>query len=88
MLEKPDMYSNLPDVALSSYLRNAGDLLADESALLGAISKNILAAGETLNNKVIIAKLLAALEKEDNIVSADIIRKTLEIVVDHTMDDA
>ena len=40
-----------------------------------------------LNNKAIILWLIQALESTDDVVTADVIRKTLEIVVGYTMDD-
>ncbi len=87
MLQKTDIHAYLPDTALSAYFRNAGDMLAEESALLGAVIRSILASGEHLTNKAIILKLIEALESIDDVVTSDIIRKTLEIVVDHTTDD-
>jgi hypothetical protein len=87
MLQKTDIHAYLPDTALSVYFRNAGDMLAEESALLGAVIRSILASGEHLTNKAIILKLIEALESIDDVVTSDIIRKTLEIVVDHTTDD-
>lgn len=87
MLQKTDIHAYLPDTALSAYFRNAGDMLAEESALLGAVVRSILASGSPLTNKAIILKLIDALESIDDVVTSDIIRKTLEIVVDHTTDD-
>ncbi|WP_259461982.1 biofilm development regulator YmgB/AriR family protein [Enterobacter sp. R1(2018)] len=87
MLQKTDIHAYLPDTALSAYFRNAGDMLAEESALLGAVIRSILASGSPLTNKAIILKLIDALESIDDVVTSDIIRKTLEIVVDHTTDD-
>jgi hypothetical protein len=40
-----------------------------------------------LTNKAIILWLINALETTDDVVMADVIRKTLEIVVGYTMDD-
>ncbi|WP_435930579.1 biofilm development regulator YmgB/AriR family protein [Dryocola sp. BD613] len=87
MLQKSDIHAYLPDTALSAYFRNAGDLLAEESALLGAAIRSILASDGHLTNKAIILRLINALESVDDVVASDIIRKTLEIVVDHTSDD-
>lgn len=36
MIEKSDLYKNLPNKTLSDYFRNAGDLLAEEALILGA----------------------------------------------------
>ncbi|GAL58135.1 putative two-component system connector protein AriR [Pseudescherichia vulneris NBRC 102420] len=85
--QSSDLFETLPDTALSAYFRNAGDVLADESAVLGVVVRSILASGGHLNNKAIILHLIQAIETTDDVVKSDIIRKTLEIVVDHTMDD-
>lgn len=87
MLKASGIYADLPDSALSEYFRNAGDMLADESAILGAVISAILASDEQLTNKAIILGLIEALEATSDVVTGDIIRKTLEIVVDHTLDD-
>ena len=48
---------------------------------------SILQSEGHLNNKAIILWLIQALETTDDVVTADVIRKTLEIVVGYTMDD-
>lgn len=73
--------------SLSEYFRTSGEALAEESALLGQVINSIIAADGHLTNKAIIARLIEILELTDNVVSADVIRKTLEIVLDHTVDD-
>ena len=87
MLQKSDIHTYLPDTALSAYFLNAGDMLMDECALLGVVIRSILASEGQLTNKAIILRLIDALESTDDVVTSDIIRKTLEIVVDHTTDD-
>jgi hypothetical protein len=87
MLHKTDIHTYLPDTALSAYFRHAGDMLADEYALLGAVTRSILASDGYITHKAIIRQLIVALESTDDVVTIDIIRKTLEIVVDHTTDD-
>lgn len=62
-------------------------MLADESAMLGAVIRSMLAGGEPLTNKTIILRLMELLESTDDVVKGDVIRKTLEIIVDHTTDD-
>lgn len=85
---KPAQYNiNLPDTALSDYFRSAGDLLTEEQAILGAAIRNIMASGSPLTNKEIILRLIDEIETTNDVVKIDIIRKTLEIVVDHTLDD-
>lgn len=87
MTQQPDIYSALPDHSLSDYFRHAGDVLAEEAIVLGAAIRHILIKGEHINNKNIILSLVQRLEVTDDVVHADVIRKTLEIVVGHTMDD-
>lgn len=84
MHQQPDIYAGLQDTALSDYFRNAGDKLVDESAVMSLAINSILQSEGHLNNKAIILWLIQALE---SMVTADVIRKTLEIVVGYTMDD-
>ncbi|HAT2284517.1 TPA: two-component-system connector protein AriR [Citrobacter freundii] len=85
--QQPDIYSALPDHVLSDYFRHAGDALAEEAIVLGAAIRDILIKGQHINNKNIIISLVQTLEVTDDVVHSDVIRKTLEIVVGHTMDD-
>lgn len=87
MRPQPDFYTALNDKALSNYFRNAGDMLAEESAVLGAAVRGIISSGELLTNKSIILSLIHLLECTDDVVQSDVIRKTLEIVVGYTSDD-
>jgi hypothetical protein len=48
---------------------------------------SILESEGHLSNKAIILWLITALETTRDVVTADVIRKTLEIVVSYTMDD-
>jgi probable RcsB/C two-component-system connector, global regulator of biofilm formation and acid-resistance len=82
-----DVYAGFHDTALSEYFRNAGDKLAEESAIFAAAVSCIMASEGHLTNKAIILWLINALETTDDVVTSDIIRKTLEIVVGYTMDD-
>jgi len=86
MHQQPDIYAGLQDTALSDYFRNAGDKLVDESAVMSLAINSILQSEGHLNNKAIILWLIQALESTDDVVTADVIRKTLEIVVGYTMD--
>lgn len=87
MIQESTTYTNMPDNALTSYFRNAGELLAEESQLLGSVVNSIIASQEFLTNKAIIMRLMAALKTSEDAVKSDVIRKTLEIVVNHTTDD-
>lgn len=87
MLQKSDFYEELPDPVLSSYFRHSNGLLVEEWALLESVIGAILAAKEPLTNKAIILRLIQEIETTQDVIKADIIRKTLEIIVDHTQDD-
>lgn len=87
MIEKSEPYKNLPNKTLSDYFRNAGDLLAEEAIILGGVIRSILAYDGQVTNKAIILRLINLMENTEDVVRKDILRKTLEIVVDHTMDD-
>ena len=85
--QHPDIYASLSDNALGEHFRTAGDRLADESAILAAAIGSIMATEGHITNKGLILWLIKTLETTDDVVSADAIRRTLEIVVAHTMDD-
>lgn len=57
------------------------------SAVMSLAIDSILSSDGHLSNKALILWLINALETTDNVVTADVIRKTLEIVVGYTMDD-
>lgn len=87
MLQQYDFYQSIQNKALSEHFLKAGDMLAEEAEILGGAVRHLMAAGETINNKNIISALILSLETTDDVVAADVIRKTLEIVVDYTLDD-
>lgn len=87
MIQQPDIYSALLDHSLSEHFRHAGEVLAEEAIVLGSAIRHILVRGESINNKNIILALVQRLEVTTDVVHADVIRNTLEIVVGHTIDD-
>lgn len=87
MIDQAEQDQNLPDRALRDYFQNAGDMLAEEAAILGGVIRSILAYEGQISNKAIIQRLINLLENTEDVVQGDVIRKTLEIVVDHTLDD-
>ena len=87
IIQESEAYTNLPDNTLTNYFRKAGEMLAEESLLLGTVVNSIIASQEPLTNKAIIVRLMAALKTTQDAVKCDVIRKTLEIVVNHTTDD-
>ena len=80
-------YENLPDISLAEYFRSGGDTLADESAVLGAAIRGVLATGERITHKALILELIKMIETTEDVIKSDIVRHTLEIVVHHTTDD-
>ncbi|MGY6027387.1 Two-component-system connector protein AriR [Phytobacter sp. AG2a] len=87
MFDPTEQYANLPDSALTDYFKNAGEMLAEEAAILGGVIRSILAYEGQITNKAIILRLINLLENTEDVVTGDVVRKTLEIVVDHTLDD-
>ena len=87
MLDTTVGYENLPDVTLADYFRSGGDMLVEESAILGAVMRRVLASGERITHKALILELIKMLEHTKDVVKSDVIRHTLEIVVHHTTDD-
>ena len=81
MIQQPDIYSALRDHSLSDHFRHSGEVLSEEAIVLGSAIRHILMRGESINNKNIILFLV------QDVVLADVIRNTLEIVVGYTMDD-
>lgn len=86
MLEDTTIHNAISDKALSSYFRSSGNLL-EESAVLGQAVTNLMLSGDNVNNKNIILSLIHSLETTSDILKADVIRKTLEIVLRYTADD-
>ncbi|EIH4151685.1 TPA: biofilm/acid-resistance regulator AriR [Escherichia coli] len=87
MLEDTTIHNAITDKALASYFRSSGNLLEEESAVLGQAVTNLMFSGDNVNNKNIILSLIHSLETTSDILKADVIRKTLEIVLRYTADD-
>ncbi|WP_244579800.1 biofilm/acid-resistance regulator YmgB/AriR [Escherichia coli] len=81
------IHNAITDKALASYFRSSGNLLEEESAVLGQAVTNLMLSGDNVNNKNIILSLIHSLETTSDILKADVIRKTLEIVLRYTADD-
>ena len=78
---QPEYHSAFLESALSEYFRHAGDRFAEESAVFSTAVRCVLASEGHLSNKAIILWLIQTLEATHDVVQADVIRKTLEIVV-------
>lgn len=87
MQEQSYGYENLPDASLAEYFRSGGNLLSEESAILGAAIRRISAAEQRITHKALILELIKMIETTKDVVISDVIRNTLEIVVHHTTDD-
>ncbi|MEZ3498170.1 biofilm/acid-resistance regulator YmgB/AriR [Pantoea sp. KPR_PJ] len=75
------------DKEIADYFNVAANKAASEMEMLGLIVAEILQAGMPVTNKAIIAKLINRLELESDVVTLDIYRQLLELVVHKTPDD-
>ncbi len=87
MFQQSTFHAMLPDSGLLEYFRNSGDRFVEEFAVLQLAINAILVSEKHISHKAIILWLVKALETTDDVVMADVIRQTLEIVVSYTMDD-
>ncbi|VDL23950.1 putative two-component-system connector protein AriR [Escherichia coli] len=74
MLEDTTIHNAITDKALASYFRSSGNLLEEESAVLGQAVTNLMLSGDNVNNKNIILSLIHS-ETTSDILKADVIRK-------------
>ncbi|WP_017348923.1 biofilm development regulator YmgB/AriR family protein [Pantoea sp. A4] len=82
-----DLYSALPNIELAEHFRNASVALNEEAAVLDIIIRNVLAVEGRVSNKSVIISIVKALESTTDVAQADVLRRTLEIVVGYTPDD-
>ncbi|GCV39685.1 biofilm development regulator YmgB/AriR family protein [Escherichia coli] len=78
MLEDTTIHNAISDKALSSYFRSSGNLLEEESAVLGQAVTNLMLSGDNVNNKNIILSLIHSLEKTREIIKGDVNGKKQE----------
>ena len=57
MLEDTTIHNAITDKALASYFRSSGNLLEEESAVLGQAVTNLMLSGDNVNNKNIKEKI-------------------------------
>lgn len=83
------MQNALPqtDKEIADYFNTAANKAASEMEILGVVVAEILQTGMPVTNKAIISKLIHRLELESDVVSLDIYRQLLELVVHKTPDD-
>lgn len=84
MLQHHDVYPQLYDQRLSTHFREVKDLYTDEVKLFESVIGSMANCEGRLTNKAIILGLINRLESTDDVVTNDIIRNTLEIVVHFT----
>lgn len=73
--------------ALTDYFKAEMLEAKSEVAILGSVIVEILHSGVPVTNKAIIAQLLKRLESTSDIVTLDLYRHVLEMVVHQTEDD-
>lgn len=66
------------------YLTHSPFLFDEEYALLGAITRRLIASNTLLTKKYIALELIRELETSENHVDADIVRTTLEVVLGYS----
>lgn len=71
-----------------SFFQAEGDVLTQETAVIGMVIREIATKVQHVNNKAIILKLIEKLETTSDVVQLDIYRQALEVVVGRTPDDA
>lgn len=72
---------------LTDYLKAEMLEAKSEVAILGSVVIEILHSGMPVTNKAIISQLLQRLESTTNVVTLDLYRHVLEMVVHQTEDD-
>ncbi|PZD64471.1 transcriptional regulator [Pantoea ananatis] len=82
------MQQSTSDLAIIEFFRSEGEHLAQETELLGRVIRNIVSDEKRVTNKAIILYLIAELESTDDEFHIEQLRRTLEIVVGRTPDDA
>ncbi|MBW1214509.1 biofilm/acid-resistance regulator YmgB/AriR (plasmid) [Pantoea allii] len=82
------MQQSTSDLAIIEFFRSEGEHLAQETELLGRVIRNIVSDEKRVTNKAIILYLIAELECTDDEFRIELLRRTLEIVVGRTPDDA
>ncbi len=84
MLEDTTIHNAISDKALSSYFRSSGNLLEEESAVLGQAVTNLMLSGDNVNNKKYYLKSDTPLETTSDILKADVIKNTGNRVAIHS----
>lgn len=75
------------DQEIADYFNPAANKPASDMEILGLVVAEILQSGMPVSNKAIISKLIHRLELESDIISLEIYRQLLELVVYKTPDD-
>lgn len=83
-----DIFSPISDRELAEHFRNAGAELKEEAAVIGLVIRSLIATKGRVSNKDIILSLINSLESTHDAHQADILRRTLQVVVGYTPDDS
>lgn len=83
-----DIFSPISDRELAEHFRNAGAEFKEEAAVIGHVIRSLIATKGRVSNKDIILSLINALESTHDAHQADILRRTLQVVVGYTPDDS
>ncbi|WP_312241731.1 biofilm/acid-resistance regulator YmgB/AriR [Pantoea sp.] len=75
------------DKEITEYFNVAANKVGSDMEVLGLVVAEILQSGTPVSNKAIILKLINRLELESDVVSLDVYRQLLELVVHRTPDD-
>jgi len=81
-------FNPITDCELADHILNVGAEQNEEAAVLGLVIRSLMATEGKVSNKAIILSLVGALESTHDAQQADLLRRTLEIVVAHTPEDA
>ena len=77
----------MEDERLFNYLANSGGKFCDESVAIEAAARSLLSQSRPVSNKNLIYSLLNMLSCSDDVVTSDIVRHAIEIVIEFTEDD-
>lgn len=84
MLKNTTIHNAITNKALASYFRSSSNLLKKKSAVLKQAVTNLMLSSNNVNNKNIILSLIHSLKTTSNILKANVIKKTLKIVLQYT----
>jgi probable RcsB/C two-component-system connector, global regulator of biofilm formation and acid-resistance len=81
-------FNPISDRELADYILNVVVDQNEVAAVLGLVMRSLMATEGKVSNEAIILSLVGALESTHDAHQADLLRRTLEIVVGHTPENA